>query len=98
MLRHLFRDDVILGVARHHHERWDGKGYPDGLEGDAIPLEARIVTVADSLDALTSARAFRKALLWSEAVEEIRDASGARYDPKVIEAFENVEERLLLGR
>ncbi|HKJ92893.1 MAG TPA: HD-GYP domain-containing protein [Longimicrobiales bacterium] len=98
MLRNLIDNETILGAARHHHERWDGKGYPDGLAGDAIPLAARIVTVADSLDALTSARAFRKAMLWSEAVEEIADSAGTRYDPRVIAAFEKVEERLLLGR
>lgn len=98
MLRNLFDNETILGVARHHHERWDGQGYPDGLEGTAIPLEARIVTVADSLDALTSARAFRKAMLWSEAVEEIADGAGTRYDPGVITAFEKVQDRLLLGR
>ncbi|MEJ2217196.1 MAG: HD domain-containing protein [Gemmatimonadota bacterium] len=98
MLRNLFDNETILGVARHHHERWDGQGYPDTLEGDAIPLEARIVTVADSLDALTSARAFRKALLWSDAVGEIVQGAGSRYDPAVISAFEKVEERLLLGR
>ncbi len=98
MLRNLFDNETILGVARHHHERWDGGGYPDGLEGQAIPIEARIVTVADSLDALTSARAFRKALLWSEAVDEIAEGAGSRYDPAVITAFGRVEERLLLGR
>lgn len=98
MLRNLFDNETILGVARHHHERWDGQGYPDGLEGADIPLEARIVTVADSLDALTSARAFRKALLWSEAVDEIGRGAGSRYDPDVIAAFEKVGERLLLGR
>jgi HD-GYP domain-containing protein (c-di-GMP phosphodiesterase class II) len=98
MLRNLFDNATILGVARHHHERWDGQGYPDGLSGEAIPLEARVVTVADSLDALTSARAFRKAMLWSEAVEEIAGGAGTRYDPDIISAFEKVEERLLLGR
>ncbi|MFW6206012.1 MAG: HD-GYP domain-containing protein, partial [Gemmatimonadota bacterium] len=73
MLRHLFRDDVILGVARHHHERWDGRGYPDGLAGAEIPLEARVAAVADAMDAITSTRAFRQARLWSEAAEEIVD-------------------------
>lgn len=97
MLRHLFNDDVILGVARHHHERWDGGGYPDGLAGDAIPLEARIVAVADSLDAITSTRAFRQARLWSDAVEEIIQAAGTRYDPRVVETFETVQDRLLVG-
>ncbi len=97
MLRHLFRDDVILGVARHHHERWDGKGYPDGLQGDAIPLEARVVAVADSLDAITSTRAFRQARLWSEAVDEIREGAGTRYDPDVVTVFETAQERMLVG-
>lgn len=97
MLRHLFNDGVILGVARHHHERWDGMGYPDGLAGTAIPLEARIVAVADSLDAITSTRAFRQARLWSEAVEEIIEAAGTRYDPDVVTTFEAAQDRLLIG-
>lgn len=97
MLRHLFRDDVILGVARHHHERWDGKGYPDGLQGDDIPLEARVVAVADSLDAITSTRAFRQARLWSEAVDEIVEGAGTRYDPDVVKVFETAQERMLVG-
>ena len=97
MLRHLFRDDVILGVARHHHERWDGGGYPDGLAGDAIPLEARVVAVADSMDAMTSTRAFRQARLWSEAVDEIGEAAGVRYDPEVVRVFQDAQERMLVG-
>ncbi|MGK7313072.1 MAG: HD-GYP domain-containing protein [Candidatus Longimicrobiales bacterium M2_2A_002] len=97
MLRHLFRDDVILGVARHHHERWDGKGYPDGLKGDDIPLEARVVAVADSLDAITSTRAFRQARLWTEAVDEIVEGAGTRYDPDVVTVFETAQERMLVG-
>ncbi len=97
MLRHLFRDDVILGVARHHHERWDGRGYPDGLQGDAIPLEARVVAIADSLDAITSTRAFRQARLWSDAVDEIVQAAGTRYDPDVVDIFEDAQERMLVG-
>ncbi|MFO7893384.1 MAG: HD domain-containing protein [Longimicrobiales bacterium] len=97
MLRHLFRDDVILGVARHHHERWDGRGYPDGLEGAGIPLEARVVAIADSMDAITSTRAFRQARLWSEAVDEIVQAAGSRYDPEVVKVFEGAQERMLVG-
>lgn len=97
MLRHLFNDDIILGVARHHHERWDGEGYPDGLAGETIPLEARIAAVADSLDAITSTRAFRQARLWSEAVDEIIDAAGTRYDPAVVRTFESAQDRLLVG-
>jgi HD-GYP domain-containing protein (c-di-GMP phosphodiesterase class II) len=97
MLRHLFRDDVVLGVARHHHERWDGRGYPDGLAGEAIPLEARIAAIADSLDAITSTRAFRQARLWSEAVDEIVKGSGTRYDPSLVEVFRKAKDRLLVG-
>lgn len=97
MLRHLFRDDVILGVARHHHERFDGRGYPDGIEGDAIPLEARVVAIADSLDAITSTRAFRQARLWSDAVDEIVQAAGTRYDPEVVKVFKKAQERMLIG-
>ena len=97
MLRHLFRDDLILGVARHHHERWDGRGYPDGLAGDAIPFAARVVAVADSLDAITSTRAFRQARLWSDAVKEIVQGAGTRYDPEIVKKFEKAQDRLLVG-
>lgn len=97
MLRHLFKDDVVLGVARHHHERWDGGGYPDGLKGDAIPLEARVVAIADSMDAITSTRAFRQARLWSDAVDEIVQAAGTRYDPDVVKVFKSAQERMLVG-
>lgn len=97
MLRHLFRDDAILAVARHHHERWDGLGYPDGLQGEETPLEARIVAVADSLDAITSTRAFRQARLWSEAVDEIVEGAGTRYDPEIVARFEKAQDRLLVG-
>ena len=97
MLRHLFRDEGVLGVARHHHERWDGRGYPDGIAGDRIPRMARIVAVADSLDAITSTRAFRQARLWSEAVDEIIQGAGTRYDPAVVKVFERVQDRLLVG-
>lgn len=97
MLRHLFRDDMVLAVARHHHERWDGRGYPDGLKGQAIPIAARIVAIADSLDAMTSTRAFRQARLWSEAVDEIAQGSGTRYDPDLVDVFRNASDRLLVG-
>ena len=97
MLRHMFRDEVVLSVARHHHERWDGRGYPDGLAGDAVSREARVVAVADSLDAITSTRAFRQARLWSEAVEEIVEGTGTRYDPSVVKALERAQERMLFG-
>lgn len=97
MLQHFFDDGVILSVARHHHERWDGQGYPDGLKGEEIPVEARVVAVADSLDAITSTRAFRKARSWSEAVEEVMEGSGTRYDPRVVQILSRARDRLLVG-
>ena len=80
--------DNVIEIVKHHHERWDGKGYPDGLKGEAIPLGARIMSVADSYDAMVSARPYRKVgLLQSEAIEEIKRNSDLQFDPKVVEAF-----------
>jgi ribonuclease P protein subunit RPR2 len=76
-----------LRVVRSHHERWDGGGYPDGLEGEEIPLGARIFSVADSLDAMTSDRPYRAAQHWASAREEIVGQSGTQFDPRVIDAF-----------
>ena len=75
-------------IVRHHHERWDGKGYPDGLAGEAIPLGARIIAVADSFDAMTSDRPYRRAMSFSTALAEIRRNSGIQFDPKIVEAFD----------
>lgn len=74
-------------IARSHHERWDGKGYPDGLSGEAIPVEARIVAVSDAFDAMTNNRAYRLALSEEEALSEIRSGSGTQFDPDVVNAF-----------
>jgi putative two-component system response regulator len=79
-----------LPIIRHHHERWDGLGYPDGLSGNEIPLAARIVAVADSLDAMITSRTYRKALTPDEAYEEIARCSGTHFDPEVVRAFNNV--------
>ncbi len=78
----------ILPAVRHHHERWDGRGYPDGLAGDAIPPDAAILAVADSFDAMTSSRTYRQALSISEAIRRVRDGSGAQYDPRLVAAFD----------
>lgn len=76
-----------LPVVRHHHERWDGSGYPDGLRGPMIPLAARIFSIADVYDALISDRPYRPALSPSVAVAEIERASGSQFDPAVVAAF-----------
>ncbi len=77
----------ILPWVRHHHERWDGCGYPDGLAGDAIPFEARILAVCDAYDAMTSNRPYRAALSTSAALQELDLCMGTQFDPIVVEAF-----------
>lgn len=78
----------VIDIVKHHHERWDGKGYPDGLKGEGIALGARIMAVADSYDAMVSARPYRKVgLSQNEAIEEIKKNSSTQFDPKVVEAF-----------
>jgi len=88
ILEPLIDDPLLIGVVRWHHERWDGDGYPDGLAGERIPIAARVLAVADTLDAMTSARAYRDAVPWRDAVAEIRRCSGTQFDPGVIAAFE----------
>jgi cyclic di-GMP phosphodiesterase len=74
-------------VIRCHHERWDGKGYPSGLAGEAIPAGARVFAVADAFDAMTSDRPYRKAIPFDHACLEIADGAGSQFDPAVVEAF-----------
>lgn len=76
-----------ISIIRYHHERWDGRGYPDGLVGEAIPLGARIVAVADSFDAMTSKRIYQRAITPAQAMEEIRKGRATLYDPDVVDAF-----------
>jgi HD-GYP domain-containing protein (c-di-GMP phosphodiesterase class II) len=71
-------------IVRHHHERWDGAGYPDRLRGREIPLESRIILVADTFDAMTSDRPYRVALSREAALEEIRRAAGSQLDPACV--------------
>jgi putative nucleotidyltransferase with HDIG domain len=82
----------LVPVVRHHHERWDGGGYPDGLEGEEIPLGARILALADALDALCSDRPYRRTRSLKEVMEEIIECSGTQFDPNVVKAFFAVEE------
>ena len=77
----------IVPVVRHHHERWDGKGYPDGLAGEGIPLTARILTVVDCFDAVREDRQYRKAMSREEAIDLIVRGSGTQYDPRVVGTF-----------
>ncbi len=74
-------------MASYHHERWDGKGYPEGLHGEVIPLSARIMAVADVFDALTSPRVYKPAFPIDEALEILKDGSGKQFDPKCVEVF-----------
>lgn len=81
--------DAAREVALHHHERWDGSGYPDGLSGEAIPLSCRICAVADVFDALTSERPYKNAWTVADAMDAMRADSGAAFDPVVFAAFES---------
>jgi response regulator RpfG family c-di-GMP phosphodiesterase len=71
-------------IIRHHHERWDGKGYPDGLAGTAIPFGSRLFAVADTIDAMTSRRCYRGALTIDDARAELLRCSGTQFDPDVV--------------
>jgi PAS domain S-box-containing protein/putative nucleotidyltransferase with HDIG domain len=83
----------ILPIVRSHHERWDGKGYPDGLKGEDIPLLARILFVADSYDSMTSDRPYRPSPGREYAISELKRCAGTQFDPDIVEAFLRVIER-----
>ena len=87
MLKGLHFLESSLSGVRHHHEHWDGSGYPDGLSGENIPLAVRILTVADALDALTSDRPYRAAMSFSAAVATIEGGVGIQFDPAVVRAL-----------
>ena len=74
-------------IIRHHHERYDGKGYPDSLKGEDIPLLARILSVADVYDALTTDRSYRQKMSGNVAIEIIRKSAGSQFDPKIVDVF-----------
>ncbi len=93
LLRHIKFLEPALNIPYAHHEKWDGTGYPRGLKGEEIPLEARIFALADVWDALTSNRPYRKAMPRSEAIQYIRDQCGTHFDPNLVERFVRMMER-----
>jgi putative nucleotidyltransferase with HDIG domain len=80
----------LAPIVLAHHERWDGKGYPLGLKREEIPIEARILSVVDSYDAMTSDRCYREATPWSESCRELQRGANSQYDPRVVNAFLHV--------
>jgi putative two-component system response regulator len=97
ILSPIVRNSEVLAAIRHHHERLDGGGYPDGLRGDRIPLLARIIAIADCFDALTSARAYRASLSVPEALDILQTNSGTHFEPEFVRAFERVSPVLPFG-
>src|SRR5207253_9263579 len=87
VLSHLAWEPEVLDVVRHHHERWDGTGYPDRLAGDDLPVLARVAALADALDAMVSERVYRTRLHFDSAVAEIKAGRGSQFDPAVVSAF-----------
>jgi putative two-component system response regulator len=87
MIKHIPYLAVAIPVIHAHHERWDGAGYPEGLRGEAIPLEARIVAIADSFDAITTDRPYHRAASLEEGCAEIERCRGTIYDPSIVDLF-----------
>jgi putative nucleotidyltransferase with HDIG domain len=87
ILRHVIDLINCLPAILHHHEHYDGTGYPFGLQGNNIPLEARLLAIADAYDAMTSLRPYRKRLLPQEALNELKRCAGTQFDPEMVEKF-----------
>ena len=87
MLAHFSLFGEVAHYVRGHHERWDGLGYPDGLKGEQIPLEARIIAVVDAYDAMTTTRPYRMALPVTEAVGRLKAGADRQWDARVVHAF-----------
>ncbi|MCB2226843.1 MAG: HD domain-containing protein [Desulfarculaceae bacterium] len=87
IIRPLKLTKAEMAIVRHHHERYDGRGYPDGLAAEAIPLPARVISVADAFDAMTSDRPYRKAMGLRDALDELERGAGSQFDRKMVEAF-----------
>jgi putative two-component system response regulator len=87
---------VATEIAFTHHERWDGSGYPAGLQADAIPITGRVIALADAFDAMTHARPYKEAFSVEHGVSEIRRCSGTQFDPGIVEAFMTLEHHTLV--
>jgi len=87
IIRNITDSDEVCNGVLFHHERWDGKGYPQGLKGEDIPLFARVINVVDSFDAMTHDRIYQPAISIEDAIKELRKHSGTQFDPKIVEAF-----------
>lgn len=87
LLKHVRQLKYAIPGVKHHHERYDGSGYPDGLKGEDIHIIARIIAVADAFDAMTTDRPYRKGMNPDEVFEELKKNAGTHFDPKAVEAF-----------
>jgi len=90
--------EAELPIVRHHHERYDGTGYPDGLAGGRIPVGARILAIADAYEAMVSSRPYRKPLSSREALDELRRGAGTQFDPDMVEAFVRIQSEIISER
>jgi putative two-component system response regulator len=97
ILAPVIRNADVLSAVRGHHERFDGKGYPDGLRGEQIPLLARLITIPDCFDALTTSRAYRAALPVSQALGILRDGVGTQFEPELMRTFLQIAPQLPVG-
>lgn len=87
--------EIAYQIARHHHEKWNGKGYPDGLKEEEIPLCARIMAIADVFDAVSENRCYRAAMPLDQCFDIIRDGSGRDFEPILAEAFLDMREKVV---
>ena len=93
MLNRIRLWEDLAPFVHYHHERWDGQGYPEGLAGEAIPLEARIIGFSEAFDTFASSTSYKVALSWEDALRETKACSGTQFDPQVIAAFLACAER-----
>jgi HD-GYP domain-containing protein (c-di-GMP phosphodiesterase class II) len=92
MLTHIRLWKDVAPLVHHHHEWWDGNGYPEGLAGEAIPLESRIIGLCEAFDAMTNEHSYRDSLSLEESVAEMVRCSGTQFEPKVVEVFRRLVE------